>query len=120
MIWRMALRAACSVLLSVAILACGGPARPQAISSSSADIQAFLARVNETMLKLGVAQARAGWTQQTYINDDTEAIAARANQEYLDALTRFAKEATAFDRVTTSPEQRRQLTLLKVGLVMAT
>jgi len=120
MIGRMIPRAAGLMLISAAIAACSGAPRSSAASASSTDVGQFLARVNETMLKLGIAQNRAGWTQQTYINDDTEAMAARANQEYLDAITRFAKEATSFDRVNSSAEQRRQLTLLKVALVMAT
>ena len=40
----------------------------------------FLDTVNDTTLRLGIQQAQAGWVQQTYITDDTEAIAARANQ----------------------------------------
>ena len=37
--------------------------------------------------------------QQTFITDDTEAIAARANQAANDAGAKFAKEATQFDQV---------------------
>src|SRR5262249_6831426 len=67
-----------------------------------------------------MAEGRAGWVQQTYITDDTEALAARANQEYIDATARFAKESPRFDRAEASPEQRRQLNLLKLALVMVT
>src|SRR5690349_9524438 len=80
---------------------------------TATEAKQFLDTANATMLRLGVAQGRAGWVQQTYITDDTEAIAARANQEYLDATARLAKEATKFDRVDVPPDQRRQLTLLK-------
>src|SRR5205807_4997868 len=50
---------------------------------------------------------------------DTEAIAARTNQEFNDAIARLAKEATKFDKVQVPSDQRRQLTLLKVSLVLA-
>jgi peptidyl-dipeptidase A len=84
-----------------------------------ADAKTFLDRVNDTMLKLSVAGSQAGWVQQTYITDDTEALSARANQEYADTNARFAKEATRFDKVDVPADQRRQLNVLKVSLVLA-
>ena len=70
------------------------------------------------MLRLGVEQGRAGWIQQTFITDDTEALSALANRRFIDAVARLAKEATAFDNVTVPAEDRRQLDLLKRWLVM--
>ncbi len=87
---------------------------------TAADAQKFLDNVNETMRRLGVEQNQAGWVQQNFITDDTDALAARVNQRYIDAIARFAKEATAYDRVELPPAARRQLNLLKVSLVMAT
>jgi peptidyl-dipeptidase A len=72
------------------------------------------------MLRLGIQQNRAGWVQQNFITDDTEALAARVNQEYIDAVARFAKEAGRYDEVDVPPDQRRQLDLLKLSLVMVT
>jgi len=106
----------------VGILSCAGSS--DAVSSgaapTTADAKAFLDTVNDTMKRLGVEQSRAGWVQQTFITDDTEALSARANQLAIDAAARFAKEAVKFDKVGVPTEQRRQLNLLKVGLVMAT
>ena len=98
----------------------------QAPSSSSppaltpADAKAFLDTVNATTLKLGIQQSQAGWVQQTFITDDTEAIAARANQAANEAGAKFAKQSVQFDQVQVSADQRRQLNLLKVSLVLAT
>ena len=106
----------------VGILGCAGSSG--AVSSgappTAADAKTFLDTVNDTMKRLGVEQSRAGWVQQTFITDDTEALSARANQLAIDAAARFAKDAVKFDKVEVPTEQRRQLTLLKVGLVMAT
>ncbi|HWF86083.1 MAG TPA: hypothetical protein VG222_14595, partial [Vicinamibacterales bacterium] len=55
-------------------------------SRTAADAKAFLDRVNDGALRLGIAQGQAGWVQQTYITDDTDAIAARSNQRYIDAI----------------------------------
>jgi peptidyl-dipeptidase A len=96
----------------------------QAPASSStptaAAARAFLDNANATTLKLGVQQGQGGWVQQNFITDDTEAIAARANQAYNEAGARFAREAVQFDNVQVAAEERRQLTLLKVALVLAT
>jgi peptidyl-dipeptidase A len=95
------------------------PSASTGSSATAANAKAFLDRVNETVRKLSIAQSQAGWVQQTYITDDTEAIGARVSQEYTDTITRFAKEATKFDKVDVPTDQRRQLTLLKEALVLA-
>jgi peptidyl-dipeptidase A len=87
---------------------------------TAAEAKAFLDRVNETMLRLGITSAQAGWVQQNFITDDTNALTAAADQAFIDATARFAKEATKFDEVAVPPDQRRQLNLLKLSLVMAT
>lgn len=80
----------------------------------------FLATANETMLRLGVQLAEAGWAYSTNINPETEAANAKANQAYIEAVAKFAKEATRFDGVELAPDERRQLELLKLSLVMVT
>jgi peptidyl-dipeptidase A len=105
----------------VFILATGtscGDSSPQTPSAS--DVTTFLETVNSTMGRLGIEQARGGWVQQNFITDDTEAISARANREYSEAVARFAKDATRFDKVEAPPDARRQLNLLKLSLVLAT
>jgi len=106
----------------VCALASGCARNPSssAAGSTPADATAFLNNVNDTLLRLGSQQAQAGWVQQTYITDDTEALAARANQAANDAGARFAKESTRFDRVDLPPVERRQMTVLKTSLVLAT
>ena len=102
-------------LACIAVTAC----TPRASAPTAGDAKTFLDTVSATTLKLGVDASRAGWVQQTYITDDTELLSAEANQASDDAGARFAKEATKFDRVDTPSDQRRELNLLKVGLVLA-
>src|ERR671939_1984355 len=108
--------------LSVVAVTCvlaASCARGRSADPTAADAKTFLDNANQTTLKLGVEASQAGWVQQTFITDDTEAIAARANQRANEAGARFAKEATKFDRLEVSEDQRRQLNLLKVSLVLA-
>jgi peptidyl-dipeptidase A len=100
--------------------ACAACVRGSTSGPTAADARQFLDATNKTMLQLGVEQARAGWVQQTYITDDTEALAARANQQYIDAVASFAKASARFAPVALAAAERRQIDVLKTSLVMAT
>src|SRR5437764_6366033 len=95
-------------------------ATKEAAAPSASDAKQFLDTVNDTMKKLGVEANQAGWVQQNFITDDTEALEARVNQRVIDATARYAKEAARFDKVAVPADQRRQLALLKNSLVMVT
>src|SRR4029077_17109490 len=75
---------------------------------------------NATTKTLSMQQGQASWVQQTFITDDTEAISARANQAANEAGAKFARESVQYDKVEVPADQRRQLNLLKVALVLAT
>ena len=87
---------------------------------TAADAQKFMDDANATLLSLGVLENQAGWVEETYITDDTEALNAHESQVASDTIGRLAKASTKFDRVDLSPDLRRQLNLLKLSLVMAT
>jgi peptidyl-dipeptidase A len=95
------------------------PAPSSSPAPTAAGAKAFLEAANATTLKLGIQSGQAGWVQQTYITDDTEAIAARASQAANEAGAKFAREAVQYDTVQVSADERRQLNLLKVALVLA-
>jgi peptidyl-dipeptidase A len=110
------------LLLAIACAAAAGCTQVHAPANtppSAADAKTFLDEANATTLKLGTEQGQAGWVQETYITNDTEAIAARANQAANDAGARFAKAATKYDKTDAPADQRRQLQILKVSLVLA-
>src|SRR5438105_58318 len=109
------------LVLSLCVCACTAPSSGSADTAGTAgDPKKFMDDVNETLLKLGTEGSQAGWVSETYITDDTSALNARANQRFIDAMARFAKDSVKFDKVETTPELRRELNLLKVSLVMAT
>jgi peptidyl-dipeptidase A len=83
-------------------------------------MQKFLDDVNGTLLKLSVSGSQAGWVAQNFITDDTEALDARGTQQLADATAKFAKQSTRFDKTQLPADQRRQLDVLKVSLVLAT
>jgi peptidyl-dipeptidase A len=109
-------------LLALAVI-CGfgatACARPGPDAPSAEAARTFLAEANSTMLRLGNEASEAGWVQNTYITPDTEAMAARANAEYMTAVSRYAKEAVRYDDAGVTEAERRQLTVLKNALTMA-
>ena len=87
---------------------------------TATEAQKFVEAAELHLLALATEQQRADWVKSTFITDDTEAMAARANQAANEAGAKFAREAVQYDAVAVAADERRQLTLLKVALVLAT
>ena len=106
-----------AALSLAALVACqsGPPPTP-----TLEEAQRFLANVNATVLRLGVEQQQASWVYSTYITADTEALNARADQAFTQAMAKFAKDAVKYDNVTVSMGERRQFDLLKLSLEKVT
>ena len=100
------------------VIACAGgsnePAKPTA-----ADAAAFLEDVDTNLLALGIDTNQAGWVQQNFITADTEALNAKSNKAFIEAVAKYAKDATRFEGLDLPADQRRQINLLRLSLVMA-
>ena len=79
----------------------------------------FLDDAEKKLLALANEAGQASWIQSTYITDDTEAIAAKANERAIAESVRLAKAATRFDHLKLPPDMTRKMMLLKVGLTLA-
>jgi len=99
------------------VIGCGGGG--SAPPPTPADAAAFLEDVDARLLQLGISLNQAGWVQQNFITVDTEAMNARANKAYIEAVAQYAKDAVKFQGLDLPAEQRRQLDLLRLSLVMA-
>lgn len=111
------LAAAAVPALTLALAAGAMQARAQA-QPTAADAKAFVDRAEAELAKENLYVGRAAWTQMTYITDDTNWLAAKANSEANDMSVRYAKEAARFDGVQVDPVTRRKLMILKQGLVL--
>jgi peptidyl-dipeptidase A len=83
-------------------------------SPTTADVEKFLKDAETRLNDLSVKQSRAGWVQATYITDDTEQIAAEANENFKQAVSELAAGSKRFDGMELPAELRRKLTLLKL------
>jgi peptidyl-dipeptidase A len=79
----------------------------------------FLDDAEKKLFALGYEAGQASWIQSTYITDDTEAVAARANERAIAESVRLAKAATRFDHLKLPADMARKMMLLKVGLTLA-
>ncbi len=79
----------------------------------------FVDSAEQELLKLWINASRADWVKSTYITDDTEILAAQANEKAISAGVAYAKQAARFDGVQVDAETARKLRLLKLSLTVA-
>lgn len=78
----------------------------------------FLDRAEADLLELANEASRASWVQSTYITLDTEALAAKANERFISAAVRYAKEAVKFEKLNLPDDLKRKIHLLKLATTL--
>src|ERR1700722_12277137 len=115
------MRHAFGIFLSVAFLLPGAQEKMLAQKNGTPEeARKFVDDASGRLLDLSIEASRAEWVKSTYITDDTEILAAHADQKALDASVLYAKGATRFDGLSLPPDIARQLTILKLALTTAT
>lgn len=106
------------------LTACGGAKDPDhapadnqgTVASESAD--AFVERLNRTLEEMTPEITSAQWLASTYINTDSQRVAAAANERWLAARNAFIEQARQFDPEAQSPATARALHLLTSDAAM--
>ncbi|MDR6842377.1 M2 family metallopeptidase [Pseudoxanthomonas sacheonensis] len=91
-------------------------AAPAAAKGETAD--EFIARVNDEYRKFYPEINSAQWLSSTYINDDSQMLAAKANERYLTQLNGWIEQARKFEGQKMSPDTARAIQLLKLMTAM--
>ena len=78
----------------------------------------FIARINEDFRGTYAELSSAQWLSSTYINDDSQLLAAKANERWLTQLNKWIDEARRFEGQPMSPATARAIHLLKLGTAM--
>mgnify|MGYP003578681901 CR=1 FL=1 len=82
--------------------------------------QAFIAAVEKDLFDLSVIGSRAAWVNATYINDDTDALAAYFGTIGTEKGVKYATEAAKYAQVQGLDfDTARKLNILRGGLVLA-
>ena len=82
-----------------------------------AEAQAFMKKAEDQLQDLGVRAARAQWVQENFITDDTEILAAQAQEKLTALITQLALDARRFDQLKMPADLARKFKLLKLSLV---
>ena len=91
-------------------------ATPGAVQGETAD--QFIARVNEEYRKMYPELTAAQWLSSTYINDDSQLLAAKSNERYLTQLNSWIEQARKFEGQQMTPDTARAIQLLKLSTAM--
>src|ERR1051326_254807 len=83
---------------------------------TAADAEQFMKQAEARLNEAAVKASRAGWVQENFITDDTEALAADANDQITALTTELVEQAKKFDGVSMPPELARKFMLLKLSL----
>jgi peptidyl-dipeptidase A len=89
------------------------PANPR---PTVGEAQRFVRDAERRLDDLTIRQQRAQWVQSTFITDDTELMAAQANEALVAAMTELGVRARRFARLRLPDSTARKLKLLQLGL----
>ena len=105
--------------IALGLVACQNqPAQPEAAKPDAASADQFVADINAKLKKDYPEITAAQWLSMTYINPDSQLIAAKSNEKFLGELKANVDKATRFNGVELKPETRRALDLLKLSTAM--
>ena len=109
-------------LLSVGLAFMSCTNNPNSIATTGSgtreEAEKFLGDAEKRLLDLNIKAGRADWVKSTFITDDTEALAAEANESLIGATTELAEQARRFENTDVSSETKRKLKLLKLALTL--
>jgi peptidyl-dipeptidase A len=89
-----------------------------AAAEPDANADALIARVNRELKDTYPDLTAAQWLSSTYINDDSQTVAAKAQERFLVQLNGWIEAAKPFEGQKMSPETARSILLLKLSTAM--
>lgn len=89
---------------------------PAAAPAESAD--AFIARANRSIEEVTPEITSAQWLSSTYINADSQRVAAGANERWLTLRNALVEQAKTYDEAAQTPATARALHILKTDAAM--
>lgn len=93
----------------------GGKNKSNTFAPSAAEAKKYIENAETELFDLGIKASRASWVQENFITEDTEKLAADANEVLNTASTKYAREAHRFDGLKLEPELARKRLLLELA-----
>lgn len=105
--------------LSLALLLLPALAHAQNEQPTVAEAEAFIADAEKSLQEFSLVSSRVAWINNTYITEDTDALAALYGTQGTEMSVKYALEAAKYRNVAgLSAEQQRKLDFLRGGLVL--
>ncbi|MDB4843509.1 M2 family metallopeptidase [Gammaproteobacteria bacterium] len=105
-----------TVLLSIVVISSCSSQQAPALNES--DVETFLERVELEDKTLGPVASSAYWLQANFITYDSQKVVADYGKRFQLLALERARQASTFDDVEVSKENRRKLNLIKNSFVM--
>ena len=105
----------------LALTACNKDAAPDGaavVTAPAESADAFIARVNAELKAMYPELTSAQWLASTYINPDSERIAAKTNERWMTTLNGWIEQAGKYDGQPMSADTARAISLLKLMTAM--
>ena len=106
--WKQIAVAISYMAMGLSLAAIGARAQTKETAASVEGARKFIEAAEQQLFDLAVKGSRTSWVEENFITEDTEQIAANANEQLNTAAAKFAKEAHRFDSVQLSPELARK------------
>jgi len=103
-------------LLLAALLFAACSTSPIGSKPTVADAEKFIAEAEKRALAVSIKTSRASWVQSNFITQDTEIIAAEAQDNLIATLKELVDEARKFDGMELPPDVARKIKLLKLAV----
>jgi peptidyl-dipeptidase A len=105
------------VLVLLAGILCAGAMQGQTSSAPTIkQAEEFMRRAEARLSELSVQVNRAGWVEDNFITDDTEALSAEAQDQATAVTTELVGQARRFEKLKMPPELARKFMLLRLSL----
>ena len=105
-----------TLLFSIVVISSCSSQETRALNES--DVETFLERVELEDKTLGPIASSAYWISSNFITYDSQKVVADYGKRYQLLALKRARQASSFDDVTVSEENRRKLNLIKSSFVM--
>lgn len=105
--------------ISIPSVASAQDAAVMGVAPSAAEAEAFLTRAEKDLFDFSIEGSRVSWINNTYITDDTDALAAKYGEIGTEKSVQYALEAAKYQNASAlSAESKRKLDILRGGLVL--
>ena len=109
---------ASSIALALSLVL-ASPALADDAAPTAADADKFVAGAEKELGDFSIYNAQVSWINNTYITDDTDAVAARVGTIGTEMAVKFAADAAKYDKAPgLSFDTKRKLDILRGGLVL--